>query len=99
MPDHRSLTIGDRIRLLSVPQADINQREHERLEGLDDAGWTADTLERIIAQDPFVTISEIDEHGIAWFEVSLQSTDGELEQHYLAVMDDTTWEFAAEAVE
>ena len=82
------------IRLLSVPQGDIEQRERELREGADDAGWTADTIERIIAQDPVVTISSIDEYGLPWFEYRLKSASGEIEHHSLAVMEDESWRMA-----
>ena len=91
MPDRTKLKIGDRIQLLQVPQGDVEQRERERREGAQEAGWTADTIERIIAQDPVVTISSIDEHGFPWFEVELTSANGEIEYHSLAVMEDESW--------
>jgi hypothetical protein len=59
------MRIGQGIRLLRVPEGDLIQREHERQSGeIEDPGWTADTIERILARDPIVTISTIDEHGI-----------------------------------
>ena len=57
-------------------------------EGAEGAGWTADTIERIIAQDPVVTISSIDEYGLPWFEYQLKSATGEIEEHSLAIMED-----------
>jgi hypothetical protein len=63
MPDRTQLKTDDRIRLLRVPQADLEQREHELREGVEAAGWTANTIERIILQNPVVTISSIDEYG------------------------------------
>ena len=57
MPDPTQLKIGDRIRLLRISQGDLEQRERELCAGAEDGGWTADTIERIIAQDPVVTIS------------------------------------------
>lgn len=91
MPDRTTLKIGDRIRLLRVPQGDVDQRERELHEGLEDAGWTADTIERIIAQDPVVTISSIDEYGLPWFDYGLKSSNGEVEHHSLAIMEDESW--------
>jgi hypothetical protein len=38
MPDRTKLKIGDRIRLLRVPQCDLKQRERELREGRKDAG-------------------------------------------------------------
>jgi hypothetical protein len=73
MPDRTQLKIGDRIGLLRIPQGDLEQRERELRAGAEDAGWTADTIERIIAQDPVVTILSIDECGLPWFEYVLKS--------------------------
>lgn len=91
MPDRTQLKIGDGIRLLRVPQLDLEQRERELREGIEDAGWTANTIERIIAQDPIVTISSIDKYGRPWFEYDLKSASGETEYHSLAVLDDDSW--------
>lgn len=94
MPDHTKLRVGDSIRLLAVPEADVLQREREVREAvLDDAGWTADTIERILAQDPVVTISWVDEYGSPWFEYELQRTSAEVEEHFIAIMDDVSWEY------
>ena len=91
MPDRTKLKIGDRIRLLRVPQGDIEQRERELREGSENAGWTADTIERIIAQDAVVTISSIDEYGLPWFEYELKSASGGVEYHSLAIMENESW--------
>ena len=45
MPDRARLKIGDRVRLLRVPQGDLDQRERELRDGAEGAGWTADTIE------------------------------------------------------
>lgn len=92
MPDRSKLRVGDRIRLRAVPAGDIAQRDREKREGLDDAGWTADTIERILAAQPVVTISSIDEYGSPWFEVELPTEQGGIEQHSIAIMDDQSWE-------
>lgn len=94
MPDRKKLKIGDRIRLLRVPQLDLEQRERELRDKVEHAGWTANTIERIIAQDPVVTISEIDEFGSPWFEYWLKDDDGEIEHHSLAMMEDESWGMA-----
>ena len=57
MPDRTALKVGDRIRLLRVPQVDLDQREWELRDGAEDAGITADTIERIIRTNPVVTIA------------------------------------------
>jgi hypothetical protein len=91
MPERTKLKIGDRIRLLRVPQCDLKQRERELREGRRDAGWTADTIERIIAQDPIVTVSLIDEYGQPWFDCDLIRADGSVEGHTLAILEDESW--------
>ena len=40
-PNRTQLKIGDRIRLLRIPQGDLEQRERELRAGAEDAGWTA----------------------------------------------------------
>ena len=55
------------------------------------AGWTADTIERIIATRAVVTIDRIDEYGAPWFEVEL-SGGGGIEHHSLMILDDDSWE-------
>jgi hypothetical protein len=65
MPDWKSLRVGDQIRLLCVPKADLEQRVCEVRDGAEMAGWTADTLERIIASDPVVFIERIDEYWMS----------------------------------
>jgi hypothetical protein len=91
MPDRTKLKIGDRIRLLRVPAGDLEQRERELREGVEDAGWTADTIERILGQDPVVSISSIDEYGLPWFEYELKTADGKIEAHSIAIMEDESW--------
>jgi hypothetical protein len=90
----RNLRIGDRIRLLRVPESDLRQRERELRDGAEMAGWTADTLERIIAIDPVVTIDEVDEYGAPWFHYELVALDGSAEYHALAITEDESWELA-----
>ena len=94
MPDRAKQKIGDRIRLLRVPTLDLAQRERELREGAEDAGSTADTIERIIALDPVVAISQIDEWGYPWFEYELIGDDGQIHYHSIAIMDDESWCYA-----
>jgi hypothetical protein len=88
----RSLRAGDRIRLLRVPEADLRQREHERRDGVELPGWTADTLERIIQLDPVVTIDRVDEYGAPWFDCEFKAEDGTIHYHSLTVTEDESWE-------
>jgi hypothetical protein len=96
MPDPKMLRPGDRIRILRVPDADLRQRESEIARGEELAGWTADTIERIIAQRPIVRIDRVDEHDQVWYDVILIDEGGETEHHYLIVYDDDTWEPVSE---
>ncbi len=90
----RTLQVGDRVRLLCVPEADLQQREREIREGGELPGWTADTLERILKLDPIVTIDRMDEYGYPWFDYEFVGPDGETEEHSIAIMEDDSWELA-----
>jgi hypothetical protein len=92
MPDPKTLRIGDQIRILRVPENDLLQRANEIASGAEMAGWTADSIERIIAQTPVVQISQIDEYGCVWYETTIIGPDGTEESHSLIVYDDETWE-------
>jgi len=91
-PDRSKLRVGDRIRLLTVPECDLSQRQREFVANIERAGWTADTIERIIAADPVMTIDRIDEYGAPWFEVELEEPDG-THYHSLTIPNDHAWEF------
>jgi len=93
MPDHTRLRVGNRIRIIAVPAADLDQRRRERIAGNADAGCTADILERIMAQHPRATIARIGKDGKPWFDVELQNADGKPEFHSIAVSDDDSWEY------
>jgi hypothetical protein len=92
MPDPGILKPGDKVRLLAVPDADLEQRRCETKKGLPDAGWTAKTIETILAQDPVVTIARIDDYGLPWFDYELRGPDG-TEEHSLAISDDYSWDY------
>jgi hypothetical protein len=94
MPDRTKLLAGDRIRILNVPACDLAQREREIATNAEMAGWTADTIERIIASNPVVVIDRIDEYGAPWFDVVFDGSDGE-EEHSLTILDDDSWEHCA----
>jgi ethanolamine ammonia-lyase large subunit len=96
VPDPRTLQIGDYIRILRVPENDLIQRANEIESGSEMAGWTADSIERIIAQTPVVQISRIDEDGCVWYETTIIGPDAREETHSLIVYDDDTWEPVAE---
>ena len=96
MPNWRELRVGDRVRLLCVPARDLDQREREIREGIEMPGWTADTIERILAQQPVTRIEYIDDYGHPWFEVALRGEDGTTEIHSLNITDDHSWERVAD---
>ena len=91
MPDRKKLKIGDKVRLLHVPKADLEQRKREIKNSTEDAGWTADSIELIIAQNPIVEIDTIDEFEQPWFTCDLM-VNGKMEKHTLAIMEDDSWE-------
>lgn len=91
MPDRSCLKVGDAIRLLQVPKGDLEQRDRQQRRGDGDAGWTANTIEQILAQNPIVEISWIDEYGYPWFEYHLLCRGGKVEHHALAIMEDESW--------
>ncbi len=91
-PRWHTLKPGDRVRLLRVPESDLQQREREIEKGLEDEGWTADTLERILKLDPVVTIDHIDEYGAPWFIDEFISPEGEVDEHWINIQDDESWE-------
>lgn len=98
MPDRTRLKVGDQIKLNVVPTADLQQRERELEEGiLEDAGMTADTIGRIVAQNPVVTIDRVDEYGQPWFDCKVLNEQDEIEEHSLAIMDDESWDHMAPA--
>ena len=90
--DRRKLRVGDRVRLLRVPEADLRQRDDEVCRGAETASWTADTLERILALDPFVMLDHVDEYGAPWFEYTLVGADGQPEHHSLNIPENESWE-------
>jgi hypothetical protein len=91
----RTLKPGDRIRLLRVPDSDLRQREQELLSSAEMAGLTADTLERIIALDPIVTINHVDEFGMPWFDYELIGEGNRIDYHSLGISEDESWERVA----
>jgi len=92
MPDRSTLKIGDTIRLLNVPEGDMQQRKQEIAKGIENPGWTANILELIIAQQPIVEIDTITEFGQPWFTATI-SVNGQLEEHNLAIIDNESWDF------
>jgi len=71
VPDRNQLRVGDRIRLLTVPECDLAQREREIAASNLDLDSTANVIEKIIATNPVVTIERIDDFGAPWFDVEI----------------------------
>jgi hypothetical protein len=93
MQERKNLKIGDKIRLLRVPEGDIEQRRFEIAKEINNPGWTADTIELIIAQYPIVEIDTIDDFGQPWFTCDL-IVNGKTETHTLVIGEDDSWELA-----
>lgn len=91
MPDIKHLKIGDKIRLLKVPEGDLEQRKREIAQGIDNPGWTANIIELIIAQHTIVEIDSIDDFGRPWYICDI-IVNGKLESHTLAMTEDDSWE-------
>jgi len=87
--------VGDLIRILRVPDGDGKQREGEIASGTEMARWTADSIERIIAQTPVVRISRIDEDGCVWYDAIIIGPHGTEEEHSLIIYNDDTWNGSA----
>lgn len=96
MPHPKSLKVGSRIRILSVPACDLRLRESTIASGVESAECTADSIELIIAQTPIVQISHIDEDNSVWYETTIVGHDGIEETHWLMVYDDDSWELVVE---
>lgn len=92
MPDPKLLTVGDRIRILRVPEGDLRQRVQDSETGSALPGITADRIERIIHQTPVVPICRVDEDGYVWYVTTITGADGIEELHALIVYNDDTWE-------
>ena len=93
MPDWRTLKVGDVVLLRSIPSADLEQRVSELQNGAQMAGWTADSIERIIVSEPVVTIEEVDEFGAPWYSRTLISHDSVEEHHWLTITHNDSWEY------
>ena len=87
----RTLKPGERIRLLCVPESDLQQRDRELRVGVEEAGLTANTLERIMSLDPVVTIDRV-EYDMPKFDYEFVGEDGFNEYGTIGICDDESWE-------
>ncbi len=94
MPDPKTLSVGDRIRILRVPDGDLRLREEKRARNEESTDCTADAIELIIEQTPIVPITRIDDDGCVWYETQIIGSNGTEEWHSLIIYDDDSWELA-----
>lgn len=92
IPNPATLKIGDSIRLLSVPEHDLALRKDKAAAGEDTSETTATAIERIIAKNPIVVVTQVDEFGGVWYKAELTDAQGRTEYHYVTLYDDDTWE-------
>ncbi|WP_375753868.1 hypothetical protein [Vibrio sp. HN007] len=89
MTERIDFKVGDSVRLLRVPEQDVNDKlsnsePSERLA-------TAKIFETMIEQTPIVIIDQVDEYNQPWFSARV-IVDGQFENHSLAIMDEESWE-------
>lgn len=88
MPDPKELCVGDRIRIVDIPGGDIDAFETG-------SEYLADTIRVLqwMVGKSFV-IAEVDEYHKAWFRVPTPTDGGDVEEHYVAIMegDMDSWE-------
>ena len=94
--NYKALRVGNKIKLIKIPQIDIEQRERELQNKSDMPGLTADTLEKILENNPVVRISEIDELGNPWFDYELLDNEGVRHYHSIRIIDNDSWEYLAD---
>jgi len=92
VPDPRTLHVGDRIRIVACPKADVAQMAVAMRRGNPDAQFTVRILQRLADRRQVVCIDQIDEYGKPWFSYRFRNKRGRQEEHSLAVMDEASWE-------
>ncbi|MEM6380307.1 MAG: hypothetical protein AAF705_19110 [Bacteroidota bacterium] len=90
MPKPNQLETGYKVHLLKVPAADIKQLQWEIENKIENPGWTANTIEIIITQNPIVEIDSIDEYGTPWYSSEIM-VNGKKELHTIAILDEASW--------
>ena len=83
MPDPKSLRIGDRIRVLSVPKRDLQDLEAGQTHLRD----TVEVLTWMVGKE--YEISMIDEYGHPWVEI--HDFPSENAEHSMAILDTESW--------
>ena len=84
----KKLRVGDRIRIVAIPQGD--QRQYE--ESGDD--FTVRVLRRLIRKKSAVRIGMIDDFSYPWLHYRFRNSRGKIEDHSLSVSDNESWRYA-----
>ena len=83
--DWKSLRVGDRIRIVAIPEAD--QRNFNESGDND----TYPVLRRLAEKRCVRTISFIDSAGFPWIEYRYRNSQGKIEAHGVAICDNESW--------
>ena len=97
MPDPKTLKVGDKIRLLCVPEGDRLYRAEQMSLDKKYRTDTADVIEKIIAEDPIVAVAFFDESGTPWYSREMKDEEGRTVWQSLAIYNDETWEIVHES--
>jgi hypothetical protein len=84
MPDPKLLRVGDRIRIVAVPEADLWALES----GSDYLETTVQVLKWMVGKE--YAVAWIDADGKPWVDV-LDYPDPEDAEHSMAIMDTKSW--------
>ena len=95
MPDRRALKPGDRIRIIAIPEQDLEQRRRQQRAGrrIDKDMDTIRILQKLRDKRRVCVIREIDEWGYPWIDYVFKNKQGRWEDHSLAIMDDASWAY------
>ncbi len=92
MPSRALLQAGDKIRIVRVPAHDLVNCANAMRSGKPWAQHTVRILQRLADRKQVVRIYEIDEYGNAWFATCFKNKHNAWEEHFLALMEDDSWE-------
>jgi len=71
----KDLTVGDRIRIIGIPETDYLHQDTMRV------------FKKLIARKRSVRIDRIDEYGSPWYTCRFRKKSGQWEWHTLAICD------------
>jgi len=83
----KQLRAGDRVRLIELPQADLEAYKS----GSKYLQETLDVIQRMIDSGKVLTVEQVDEYGHPWVGISFVNDLGETEEHMLTITDDDSW--------